>query len=116
DLGGGVANLLNYLNKYYIGNLLLNPVRIVQYIYEFIRFPFYYSRLVDFLIIPLLVVFMLTLSRACHVFSKNIVSFLFFCLLMTLLVVPIVNLRYFILVFPVYFLLLGLGVRGRFFA
>lgn len=116
DLGGGVANLLNFINKYYIGNLLLNPVRLVQYIYEFIRFPFYYSRLVDFLLVPLIIVFILTLSRACHVFSKNIVSFFFFCLLMTLLVVPIVNLRYFILVFPIYFLLLGLGVRGKIFA
>ena len=116
DLGGGVAKWLIFLNQYYIGNILLNPIRVIQYVYEIIRFPFYYSRFVDLLLIPLVVVFFITLPQIRYIFKKSFFSFFFFCLVMTVLIVPIVNLRYFVLIFPVYFLLLGLGFRGKSFA
>lgn len=120
DLGGGVAKWLIFLNQYYIGNILLNPIRLIQYMYDFFRFPFYYSRFVDLLLIPLVIVFFITFSQIRYMFKKNFLfspfSFFFFCLIMTMLIVPIVNLRYFVLIFPVYFLLLGLGFKGKRFA
>lgn len=117
DLGAGLSDTIRQLNnRYYVGNLVFNPLRFVQYIYEFIITPFksiypdlLYSGIFLFGFFFYFAFNFLSIKKIIDV-ENNVFSMFSVCLLLMLLVVPIINLRYFVTILP--FIVLAMNYKG----
>lgn len=118
DLGEGMTALVHTLNSVtYLGNFLLNPARFVQYIGEFGFFSL--SAVVNpenffqLFLVPFFIFFVLKIAkfRKLFDFSENPLARFFMLNLFLLLIVPIVNLRYFVVLLP--FAVLAIGYRSN---
>jgi hypothetical protein len=118
DLGDGVSAIVYQLNeRLYLGNLLLNPIRLMQYIWEFSR-----SALlsltpninpISLFLIPYFLYFLLKFGKFSRLtnLEKNPVSRFSLTLLFVLMIVPIVNLRYLIIILP--FIVLAMNYKAK---
>jgi hypothetical protein len=120
ELGTGISNYVRTVNNnIYIGNFLLNPLRVLQYVIELITVPFtsLYPdiRFSELFVSGFTAYILLNFKKLPRLFdlSNNPFSVYFVCLLFTLLVTPIVNLRYFILIIP--FLILAINYPKKYF-
>lgn len=107
DLGSGLSSYVRQINEsYYIGNFLLNPLRLVQYVYELITIPImsiYPELLFSGFFILAFTIYLLAHLRSIPKLiniETNDFSMFFLCLVLMLLIVPIINLRYFVIIIP----------------
>jgi len=106
DLGSGISWIVFELNVATgMGNLLLNPIRLLQYIVEFVIAPFSLIstdiHFFNLFLVPFLVYFILHIRwlRGLAAIRSPATQF-FFALILVLLIMPIINLRYFVTLFP----------------
>ncbi|MBE0369261.1 hypothetical protein [Pseudoalteromonas aurantia] len=116
DLGGGISTYVASLNdRYYIGNFLLNPIRFFQYIVELVKAPIMaFHPYIDYVGLTSMFFLLYILARARRLtrlidLSDNLPSRYLFCMVLLLLVVPIINLRYFLIYTP--FIILAINYR-----
>lgn len=107
DLGSGISWIVFQLNAATgLGNLLLNPVRVVQYVVEFIVAPFaligMQLHFFTLFLLPYLLYFALHVGRLRHAMRSTRVRTTQFVIatVLVMLIVPIINLRYFITLLP----------------
>lgn len=122
DLGSGVSWIVFELNSATrLGNLLLNPVRVLQYVVEFITAPLaLIGTQVHFFtlfLLPYLLYFATHLGRLRDAMTatRTHTTQFFFVTVLVMLIVPIINLRYFVALLPfaVIAMLLAPGVVRR---
>ncbi len=112
DLGDGIARYLYALNSVgMIGHLLLNPVRVVQYFYSFLDVALFSERLVDYLVsISFPIIVFLPFSIGKFIRPSRELEFLI-CFLLVILLVPTINLRYFMALIPFFLVVMGSRLR-----
>lgn len=107
DLGGGLSSIVFELNSATrLGNLLLNPVRVLQYVVEFVTAPFWLTTLqihfFNLFLVPYLLYFAAHLGKlrnALMAIQSRVTQFVFVVVLV-MLILPIINLRYFVALLP----------------
>ncbi len=120
SMGNGFGSYVLYINSeyYYLGNLLLNPIRILQFLLDiFLSFNIYTDGKIDvakILRIPILIVLTFHLKYIIYFFRKDFslnndlsqIVIVIISFLLTWLMNPTVNARYIMLIVPILLLLL----------
>lgn len=108
EIEPGITAAVKWLNNsYYIGNMLLNPIRLVQYVFELYYLPistptFQNLSVIPFSILLVFAIFYYSRNNVDSLISKYVIS-----LILLLLIIPIINLRYLMNYLPILIIYFG---------